>query len=129
MSPAEHTSEDLTVGPESASSSRPAQAEPTTVACTASIINSDAQICARSTTPIPVHFDALSADPREGGCGHVKNNILSVMSQTVDEQFVSRHTTMSTGSSTCASNPVQISAVHVSNHKQCAISVPTTKIQ
>ena len=54
-----HTSEDLTLWPELASNPRQAQAEPTTVACTASIIDSDPQMCAKSATPTPISFDAL----------------------------------------------------------------------
>ena len=55
--------QDLTVGQESASSSRPAQAETNIAACTTSTTGSDPQISARSITPIPISFDALSADP------------------------------------------------------------------
>ena len=58
-----HTLEDLSLRPEPASSSRPAQAEPTTAARTASIVDSDPQTCARSTTLIPVSFDTLRDDP------------------------------------------------------------------
>ena len=64
VSPTEHTSENLTVGPESSSSSRPAQVEPTIFyIAPRSTIDSDAQTCAWSVTPIPISFDALSEDP------------------------------------------------------------------
>ena len=112
--PTAHALEDLTLRQEPASSSRPAQAEATTVACIASIIDSDPQMCTSSITPISVSFNALRDDrtplkgcvlwnlrsctvrkPREArkrngedGCGQVKSNTLSVIQKRLNEDVL-----------------------------------------
>ena len=63
VSPTNHTSEGLSSRSELASSTRPVRDEPTTTEHTPSITGSDPQVSARSVTPIPLSFDALSEDP------------------------------------------------------------------
>ena len=58
----EHTSEDLPSRSEPASSSRPLRTERTVAVHTASTTGSDPQASARSVTPIPISFDALSVE-------------------------------------------------------------------
>ena len=94
-------------------------AEPATAVFFASITGSRSQIGAKSVTPIPISFDALSEDPvplkgcvlwnqsgfmvrimasatreiiGEGGCAHVKSKTLSVMLKSLDKHvFVLKH--------------------------------------
>ena len=90
------------------------RAEPTTAVHTASTTGSDPQASARSATPMPTSFDALSEEPtplkrmcslesscvhgerkktnEDGGWGHVNKKTLGVMRKPLDEHvFVLTH--------------------------------------